>query len=181
MESGYQALEGVYTKTRRQPGEELKVNLQGQLAMRPAMDGGGQTLHLIVERHLGIWPGETCGPASPVPPLQETYWRLTRLRGKALPPAEGQKEPHIVFRATGNMFAGSTGCNSLTGTYRLSGSNLDLSSIAVTKMACPQGMELEAELFAGLGKVTRWRITGQHLELLEPANAVVARFDARPK
>src|SRR5688572_9276104 len=181
MESGYPALETAYTGTRRQPGKELKVNLQGQLVMRPRLEGGGQTFYLIVDRHLGIWPGETCGTAAPAPPLQETNWKLTRLLGKPVQLAEGQKEPNIVFRPADNWFAGSTGCNNLTGTYRLNGNNLNLSSIAVTKMACAQGMEIETELFTALGQIARWRISGQHLDLLDSGNAAVARFEARPK
>ncbi|HET9941929.1 MAG TPA: META domain-containing protein [Terriglobia bacterium] len=181
MESGYLALESAYTSTRRQPGEELKVHLQGQLVMRPRVEGEGQQFQLIVDRYLAIWPGETCGATAPAPPLQGTYWKLTRLQGKPVLLAEGQTEPNLTFNAADNRFAGSTGCNSLTGTYRLNGNNLNLSSIAVTKMACAQGMELESELFTSLGTVARWRVAGQHLELLDGESVVAARFEARPK
>jgi uncharacterized lipoprotein YbaY/heat shock protein HslJ len=179
MEGEYKTLEGAYVQTRKQPGEELKVDLQGQLAMRPRADGGGEALTLIVQRHGGLWPGETCAAQRPSPPLQETHWRLTRLDGKPLLLTNGQKEPTLAFRAGDTRFAGNTGCNNLSGTYRLSGANLSLTSIAVTKMACQQGMDIEAALFTALGKVSNWRMTGQQLELLDSGNAVVARFEAQ--
>jgi len=179
MEAEYKPLESAYVQTRKQPGEELKVDLQGQLAMRPKADGGGETLTLIVERYRGIWPGETCGTQRPSPPLQETYWKLTRLQGKPVLLADGQKEPSLVFRVGDNRIVGSTGCNNMTGTYRLSGNSVDLSSIAVTKMACPQAIDIDAALFQALGAVSKWRITGQHLELLDSGNMVVARFETR--
>jgi uncharacterized lipoprotein YbaY/heat shock protein HslJ len=179
MEAEYKSLESAYVQTRKQPGEELKVELQGQFAMRPKADGGGEALTLVVEGYRGIWPGEMCDAPGPTPPLQETYWKLTRLSGKPVPVADGQKEPSLVFRTVDNRFAGSTGCNNLTGTYRLNGDALSLSAIAVTKMACPQGMDLDAALFQALGTVSKWKITGQHLDLLDASNAIVARFEPR--
>jgi copper homeostasis protein (lipoprotein) len=181
MESGYAALESAYSMARRQPGEELKVNLRGQLAMRPSAEGGRQELHVIVERHLGLWPGETCGASTPSPPLQETNWRLTRLAGKPVVMGRGLQEPNVIFRPADNRVTGSTGCNSLLGTYRLNGSNVRLTSIALTKMVCLQGMDIDATLFTALGKVSKWKISGQHLDLSDAENLVVARFEAQPK
>jgi uncharacterized lipoprotein YbaY/heat shock protein HslJ len=179
MEGDYKALESAYVQTRKQPGEELKAELQGQLTMKPKVDGGGETLTLIVERYRGIWPGEACEGQKPSPPLQDTHWRLTRLEGKPVILADGQKEPTLAFQAGDTRFAGNTGCNNLTGSYRLSGANLSLTTIAVTKMACPQGMDLESALFTALGKVSKWRISGLHLELLDAVDMVVVRFEAK--
>jgi copper homeostasis protein (lipoprotein) len=181
MEAGYKALESAYSEARRQPGEELKINLRGQLAMRPSAEGGRPELHVIVERHLGIWPGETCGASAPSPPLQETNWRLTRLAGKPVVMGRGLDDPTVIFRPADNRVTGSTGCNNILGTYRLNGSNVRLTSIALTKMVCGQGMDIDATLFTALGKVSKWKINGQHLELSDAENAVVARFEAQPK
>jgi uncharacterized lipoprotein YbaY/heat shock protein HslJ len=181
MTAGYKDLESAYTSMRRQPGEELKVNFQGQLEMRPRADGQGQTLHVVVDRYTGIWPGEICAASSPAPQLQETRWRLTRLAGKPVILAQQQQEPYLIFRAADNIVAGSTSCNNLNGTYRLNGSALSLSGIAVTRMACAQGMDIETGLFTALGKVVAWRTVGQNLELLDPGKVVVARFQATAK
>lgn len=179
MEGEYESLESAYVQTRKQPGEELKVDLQGQLAMKPKADGRGEVLTLVVERYRGIWPGETCDGQKPSPPLQETHWRLTRLEGKPVLLADGQKEPILAFQGGDTRFAGNTGCNNLMGSYHLSGADLSLSSIAVTKMACLLGMDIESGMFTALGKVSTWKIAGQHLELFDAENRVVARFEAK--
>ena len=178
MTAAYKELESAYTSTRREPGEELKVNFQGQLEMRPKAEGQGQTLYVVVDKYLGIWPGETCGTSASAPPLRDTRWKLTRLAGKPVILAERQQEAYLIFRAGDNGVTGSTGCNNLTGTYRLNANALNMSGIAVTRMACAQGMDVEAALFTALGKVVGWKIAGQNLELLDGGNAVVARFQA---
>jgi heat shock protein HslJ len=45
-------------------------------------------------------------------------------------------------------------------------------------MACPTGMEQEQQFLQSLDKVERYRISGSHLELLDGAGAVLARFEA---
>jgi copper homeostasis protein (lipoprotein) len=72
MEGEYRALEADYMKTRRLPAEELLVTIEGQVAMRPSMEGGRPIPSLIVERYIGIWPGETCGAPFTTSPLRET-------------------------------------------------------------------------------------------------------------
>lgn len=61
MEGAYKDLERAYLKTRRQPAEELLVEIEGRVAMRSKADGGGEAATLVVERYTGIRPGETCG------------------------------------------------------------------------------------------------------------------------
>jgi copper homeostasis protein (lipoprotein) len=179
MEAGYKALEAAYSETRRQPGEELLVSVEGQVAMRPGMDGGQPTPTLIVERYIGIWPGETCGAAFATSPLQETYWKLTRLGDKPVILAEKQREPHLVFRSEQNRLTGFGGCNRLTGSYSLKGNEVTFGPIAATRMACVQGMELEGEFFKALEGVRTWKILGEHLELYGADGRMLARFEAR--
>jgi copper homeostasis protein (lipoprotein) len=54
------SLESAYAKARLTAGEELLVNLEGQIAMRPKMEGKGAQPALVVERFIGVWPGERC-------------------------------------------------------------------------------------------------------------------------
>ncbi len=89
------ALESAYAKARRQPGEELLVNVEGRVALRPKMEGAGQQSTLVVERFSGIWPGETCGTRFATEPLENTYWKLTRL---------GDAAGHGGREATGTAF-----------------------------------------------------------------------------
>lgn len=178
MEGEYRALEIAYLDMRRQPGEELKVTIEGQVSTRPNADGRSASI-LTVDRFLGIWPGETCGVQYATSPLQETYWKLTRLEGKPVIVRENQREPHLVFRAQQNRVTGFGGCNSLSGAYNLSGSEITFSGIAATQMACIQGMDIEAAFFAALGRVRSWKIIGEHLELYDARGSPLALFEAR--
>lgn len=179
MEGAYKTVEGEYLKMRRQPADDVMVNVEGQIAMRPSADGGKPTPTLVVERYIGIWPGETCGAPFSTAKLEETYWKLTRLEGKPVIVAEKQREPSLTFRSEAKRVTGSGGCNSLSGSYKLDGFTLTFGNMAATQMACMQGMETEAALLKALPKVRTWKILGQHLELYDAGGAVVARFEAR--
>ena len=74
---------------------------------------------------------------------------------------------------------GSGGCNRLTGSYEVNGDRLTFGQMAGTMMACPEGMETEKVFLGALGQASTARITRQHLDLLDSAGNVVARFEAR--
>jgi len=174
------ALESTYAKARLTTGEELLVNLEGQVAMRPKIEGQGAQPTLVVERFIGVWPGETCGARFSSAPLENTYWKLTRLGGKPVSVAAKQREPHFVLNNKTQRIAGSGGCNRFMGGYELqSGDRLTLGKLAMTFMACPEGMETERDFTAALEQVRSWKILGEHLELYDGAGAFLARFEAR--
>lgn len=94
--------------------------------------------------------------------------------------AERQREPSFVFRSQDSRVTGFGGCNNLTGAYRLNGDELTFGGVAATRKACVQGMETEAALLSVPGKIRRWKIVGQHLELYDASGNMLARFEARP-
>jgi copper homeostasis protein (lipoprotein) len=179
MEGAYKTLEAAYLEQRRQPGEELMASVEGKVTTRPRVDSGLPTATLVVERYIGIAPGETCGEPFSVAPLQETYWKLTAVEGKPVNLAENQREPNLVFRVQDSRVTGFGGCNNLTGGYTLNGNEIAFSRVAATQMACPTGMDIETALLQALDKVRRLKILGQHLELFDAGGRVVARFEAR--
>ena len=172
------ALESAYTKARLTPGEELLVNLEGQIAMRPKMEGKGAQPTLVVEHFIGIWPGETCGARFSTAPLENTYWKLTRLRGTPVSVAAKQRESHFVLDSKTKRIAGSGGCNRFTGTYERNGDRLTLGNLAMTFMACPEGMETERDFLGVLEQVRSWKILGNHLELIDGSGNLLARLEA---
>jgi heat shock protein HslJ len=111
-------------------------------------------------------------------PLEETYWRLTRLDDKPVKLAENQREPNIVFRAAENRVSGFSGCNGFGGAYKVNGDEITLKGIISTKRACLKGMEIEGQFFSALNKVSKWKITGQELELYDAGDNKLARFEA---
>lgn len=64
MEADYKALEAAYMEARTEPGERLLVSLEGLLLPRPSMEKSQPPrITLVVERFVGVWPGQRC-PAS---------------------------------------------------------------------------------------------------------------------
>jgi copper homeostasis protein (lipoprotein) len=174
------ALESAYVKARLTPGEELLVNLEGQIATRPKMEGKGAQPTLVVERFIAVSPGDTCGARFSSAPLENTYWKLTRLSDKLVTVPAKQRELHFVLDEKTKRIAGSGGCNRFMGGYELqSGNRLTLEKLAMTFMACPEGMEIERDFVAALGQVRSWKILGEHLELFDGNGAFLARFEAR--
>jgi heat shock protein HslJ len=111
--------------------------------------------------------------------LVNTYWKLMELDGKPVTVTDNQREPYIVLQADPKQVNGSGGCNRLFGSYETSGSTLTFGGVGSTKMACPSGMDTEVAFLPALGRVARWRITGQQLELSDSTGTPLARFEAR--
>jgi heat shock protein HslJ len=109
--------------------------------------------------------------------LINTAWRLTRLHDQPAQRFDSQREPQIVL-SVDNRVTGSDGCNRITGSYRRSNSDISLSQLASTQMACMFGMAQAGRFTAALGNVARYRITGRHLELLDASGTLLLRFEA---
>ncbi|MCX7891820.1 MAG: YbaY family lipoprotein [Burkholderiales bacterium] len=63
MEADFKTLEAAYLGARTKPGERLLVSVEGLLAPRPSMEAGQPPrTTLVVERFVGVWPGQRCGP-----------------------------------------------------------------------------------------------------------------------
>ncbi len=179
QEADNAALERAYGAARREPGEALLVMLEGRIALRPQVDGAGAARALVPERFIGVWPGETCGARFDTAPLENSYWKLTRLGDTLVLVGDGQREPHLILRPEDHRLGGSGGCNRLAGSYRLDGDRLEFGELATTKMACAEGMATEAALLAALNAVRSWRIVGEHLELLGADGTPLARLERR--
>lgn len=178
MEADYRALEAAYL-TARQPGEALLVSLEGSVATRPSPEAGQPPQpSLVVERFIAVWPRESCGTPLADSPLRGTYWKLVRLGDTPATTAEQQREPHLILASGEPRVAGSGGCNRVMGSFELDGDRLRFGQMAGTRMACPDGMAQEQDFLKALTRVERYRIRGSHLEMLNAAGAVVARFEA---
>jgi heat shock protein HslJ len=117
-------------------------------------------------------------PAAPT--LTGTRWVLVAVGAADVPAGATAREPFITFTGdTERRITGSGGCNSMFGSYTVTGDALTFSALGATKMACDRGMTVEASLFSALSRVARWRVTGQQLELTDATGMVVARFEAR--
>ena len=157
----------------------LVVQLQGRIASRPPAGMDGNKATLIVERFLTSFPGETCGARAVTHALESTRWVLTRVGTESVRPSAGQREAFVTFDAKTSRVVGFGGCNKFSGSYVLDSSGkLKLGAIVSTKMAC-MGRDFETPFLRALTEVASQRISGAHLELLDAAGVVVARFEAR--
>lgn len=179
FEADHRTLERAYLEHRRDAGEPLLVEFVGRIVPRPRMEGDGTVPTVVVDRFLGIFPGETCGNPNAVSVLQNTYWKLTRLRGDAVLVAPGRQEAFLVFRSQGQRLTGHSGCHRLQGVYDRAGEFLTCVDITRLPEDCGQEREFARRFLAVLTRVRAWRIDGQHLELLGADGAVLARFEER--
>ncbi|BCA52936.1 hypothetical protein W02_00760 [Nitrospira sp. KM1] len=173
------SLEQTYVKFRKQPNDELLATVEGRVVTKSGADGATPHPMLIVDRFLGLWPGETCGARLATSTLENTYWKLTRLAGMPVIVPEQQREPAMVLHQEQHRLAGSGGCNRLMGEYRLDRRLVSFSQVAGTKMACRAGMEQEEHFIEALGRTAAWTVIGEHLELFDAEGKQLARFEAR--
>lgn len=179
MEGDYPTLEREYGKAKIAPGAPLLVTVEGGLDLRPKVDGRGRETTLIIQRFVRSWPRETCGGMGPIT-LEDTYWALLELKGKSITVKVNDKAPYLELNSKKASAYGFGGCNRFFGSYETSGNSLTLGAMGATRMACPEGMDEEQELFTVLGSTTRYEIHGSKL-LLFADKTLVARFEARTR
>jgi putative lipoprotein len=112
--------------------------------------------------------------------LENTYWKLVTLNGKEVVVPPNHREPSLILHPEGMRTEVFGGCNSIAGTYKLSGKNLTFGPMAGTLMACPEGMDTEKDFTAALADVRTYRIYGKHLDLFDEHNKTLAHFESRP-
>ena len=172
------ALERAYLVARTQPGQPLLATLEGRIALRPKMEGPGEQPGLVVERFINVWPGETCGPRFSTARLENTYWKLVRLGDRPVTVADHRREPHLRLVPEGMQVQGFGGCNRFFGGYELDGKTLRFNKMAMTRMACIDGMDQEQAFLKALEATIRWKILGEHLELYGAKGDFLARFES---
>jgi len=97
-------------------------------------------------------------------PLLGTTWNLAELNNEKIQ-HPGPQVPHLRFEA--ERVSGNDGCNNFFGGYTLDGNSLKFGMLGSTRMACPQIKDLDMEFNKMISATTRYRITGDRLELFE--------------
>ena len=194
MEADYQRLEQAYLKAQPEDrtGQPSLVNLEGLITNRPSAEPGrGPQRTLVVERFVGVHPGQECpqanasAPPAPhsmaSPSLRGTLWRLQALQGSSgptlfKPPGPA---PELLLAPDLERVSGTGGCNRLMGGFRLAGEELSFSRLASTKMACPPAvMAFERRYGEALAQVQRWSIDKRNLLLQDAGGRTLLLFMA---
>jgi heat shock protein HslJ len=106
--------------------------------------------------------------------LENVQWTLLQIDGEAVKtPSRGT--PTMSLASKDRRMAGFAGCNRMMGGYELDGEALKFSEMATTRMACID-VTPEEPLLRALGATTRWKVTGNTLELFDGAGAVRTRW-----
>ena len=156
-------------------GRNLRVELR-EHPCRNAMSGESFT-HAVTVRLDGRVV-EGCGRMTPPGEVTNKYWKLTELDGQPVVVGSA-REPHLRFQAADSHVAGSTGCNSLSGTFEHPGDRLTLGRMVTTLMACTDSTlsRQEQRLLQALATVDRAGTVGDRLTLYAH-DRPVARFEA---
>ncbi|QEX23663.1 hypothetical protein FRZ61_36020 [Hypericibacter adhaerens] len=172
------ALERAYSQAPHEPGQPLKAEFEGRISLTAPAGSEGDLPVITILRFNQIWPGETCGQRFASAPLENSYWKLTRLNSRPVLLAAGQREPYLVLQAQDHKLAGYAGCNRMIGSYVLENDTLRFSQVAATKMACLKGMDTEDAFLKTLDQIRRWWIEGEHLMLTNEYGEILAQFEA---
>jgi heat shock protein HslJ len=117
-----------------------------------------------------------CAPRGGAVTLQGTTWMLTALNGKA--PVAGSTIT-AVFDETGKI-SGSSGCNSYTASYHVSGSRLTIDQTVSTMMACePRLMQQETAYLMALAATASYGLQGDQLSLKDASGAAILLYSAQ--
>ncbi len=105
-------------------------------------------------------------------------WYLSEINQKEVR-SENSRTAHLLFSpGQVSTVAGFTGCNRLSGTFELSGSNaIKFSPLAVTKMACLNDDQTESLFLPAIAATNKWSVTDKTL-LFYNGETVVAKFTA---
>ena len=121
------------------------------------------------------------GPASPDDFRRSVAggdWELVTLRGQPAPTGSDGRRATLRFEADSARVSGFAGCNRYFGGYTMGeGDALAFGTIATTRMACAEGMDLERQLGEVFRQVSRYSLADGRLTLLAATSplAVFAR------
>lgn len=116
-------------------------------------------------------PSGTSPTSSPV----GIEWRLVSLGGNPVGPGANGQAATLTLGGESGRAGGYAGCNNFTGIYTLSGSSLTFGPLAMTRMACANGEQLERLYSMALEQTTEWTMSSKGLELRK-GSTVLARF-----
>jgi heat shock protein HslJ len=113
---------------------------------------------------------------NPITPYHD--WKLTEFGERSdVPDAKNGQVLTLLFDTAKNQVSGFAGCNQFSGGYTLDGKDgIKIGPLAVTKMACPQGMELETAYLGALDSAQRFKLIGAELQVLGANRANEMRF-----
>lgn len=124
----------------------------------------------------------TVANTSSAPPISPSLfsqrWIATEINGFQVD-QNATNTPSIQLDQTTKRFSGSDGCNRIMGSYQLSSDRLSFGAVATTKMFCASvDQNLTLQYKHSLEKATQYRVSPEHLILLDTTGSTLIVFDA---
>jgi heat shock protein HslJ len=116
-------------------------------------------------------PSNSTPPASPV----GVEWRLVAVAGAPAGVGANGQPATLRLDDVGQRVSGYAGCNQFSGTYTLSGNSLSFGPLAMTRMACATGDDLERSYTMALEQTTDLKVASNGLELRK-GSVLLAKF-----
>ena len=132
------------------------------------------------ERFLSLKRDGACPALAPrSSALRDTEWRVIEVDGERPAYDDWRQRPRLRLDDNGR-FSGSTGCNSMAGSYQLDPDGLRFEPAAVTLIGCPPTLAAAEKRFIdALSAVRQAQLVGTTLDLLDAAGKRRLRLDAR--
>ncbi|HTE29160.1 MAG TPA: META domain-containing protein [Chryseolinea sp.] len=111
--------------------------------------------------------------------LLDTQWRLTEMNGEPVITPDNEKVVHFILTKEGSEsnVKGFAGCNSIGGSYILTGNKIKFTIIS-TKMMCDDAhMKIEDFFLKAMSSASAYQIDGGNLQLLD-GDTALADFKA---
>ncbi len=159
---------------RHRYGLRATVRHEGQLVFTSDsfVDAFAEDAPEIVLVHV---PRSAPAPTAAAGGLPAGQWQLLSLHGEPADTGAGDKPLTLVIDELESRVAGFSGCNRYTGPYTLEAGVLALGQLAVTRMACMDGADLEQRYLSTLRSVDGFSLLESRLQLKVGA-ATVAVF-----
>jgi putative lipoprotein len=134
---------------------------------------------VLVERFLGVHPGERCAFTHATAPLEQTHWRLVELHGRPVQALRDRPEPYLrlLKDRDGRRAEGFAGCNQFSAGYEVTGDRLRFTRLVTTRRACRDRMDEERDFLRVLESAPHYEVSGESLTL-SLGGAALARFES---
>jgi heat shock protein HslJ len=118
-----------------------------------------------------------CGSTAPAANLSGTSWKLVSYGPPAsATPAAPSADPTLTFDKDGTV-SGNAGCNTFSGKYTISGSQVSFGPMAATLMACSDAlMQQEAAVFNVLTGSRKYKLDAGVLTILSESGDSAITF-----
>ena len=151
----------------------ILANVQGGLEPETGQD------RILIDQFRRFYPNRDCEGNTIRASFTGTYWQLVELDGVQLEQKDTGQAPYLTFNPDKTLH-GYGGCNKIVGSYLIKGDVFLFNRGAMSRLACPEGMDLENLLIEILDESESYRVDGDALMLIDQSEKVRARFVAGP-